>query len=520
MDIGDGDLVRRARSGDAGAFRLLVERHRPMARARAVRLAAHRDDADDIVQEAFLQAFVALGQLRDPDRFGAWLAGIVRNVHRAAARRAPLLLLGDWPEELHPASAQGVPSADDLDRAQALRSAVADLPAGQRQAVELYYYADRPVGQIAASPGAAKASLHKARRHLRAHLTAHRPDLIPAPSRRTSMTTVRIARAEPRLDQRLDGSTAIRHVLVVLADEPGHRAMGLWLRSHEGRDLLRVLHRPARGTEPPGPAADPPAGEIPARGTGPEDLAARLLSAAGSAVTGVDIDELGPDVLAAHIGVTGPAGTGQVTARLGSGLALAAATGAPVRVADALMSRLAIPVSGDDLLGPFVSQTPDRPGGRRSQPQNLAFSDGLDGWMIGGGFQAEVTGAHRRDYAAAAAGGVATLAAAVPRPYSDAFIGQAVLADDYRGATVTFSGEVRAENVADQAGLCLHVAGGNRGGRQGGHAESPIITGSSDWTRLTVTARVPDDADHIRFDFTLMGPGQVELRNVELTRAG
>ena len=77
----------------------------------------------------------------------------------------------------------GLPSADDLDRAEALRAAVADLPDGQRRAVELYYYAGLPAGQIAGSPGAAKASLHKARRRLRAHITAHRPDLIPVTSR-------------------------------------------------------------------------------------------------------------------------------------------------------------------------------------------------------------------------------------------------------------------------------------------------------------------------------------------------
>jgi Sigma-70 region 2 len=130
VDICDGELARRARAGDSGAFALLVERHFPPARALAVRLCAHRDDVDDIVQEAFLQAFTGLGRLRDPDRFGAWLAGIVRNISRAAARQAPLMLLADWPENLHPASAQGLPSAEDLDRAEALRAAVAGLPGG------------------------------------------------------------------------------------------------------------------------------------------------------------------------------------------------------------------------------------------------------------------------------------------------------------------------------------------------------------------------------------------------------
>ena len=363
MDIGDGDLVRLARTGDAAACRVLVERHRAMALAVATRCGAWRDDADDIVQEAFLRAFTALDRLRDPDRFGAWLAGIVVNVHRAAARRAPILLLGEWPEDLHPASAVGLPSAEDLDLAQALRAAVAGLPAGQRRAVELYYYADLPAGQIASSPGAAKASLHKARRRLRAHIKAHRPDLIPVASRRTAMTTVRIAHAEPHMDTRLDGSSAIGHILVVLADDPGHRAMDLWLRTRQGLALWRILDRLPRGSEAGQPPDDGPAGDLPAREYSPEDLAGKLLAAAGGSVTAVDIDELGPNVLAARIGVAGPAGTQQVTAPPGSALALAAALEVPVRVPDALMDRLAIPVTGDDLLRPFVSRTPARRAG-------------------------------------------------------------------------------------------------------------------------------------------------------------
>lgn len=119
------------------------------------------------------------------------MAGVLEET---AAR---LTLLGDWPEHLHPASAHGLPSAEDLDRADTLGRAVAGLPPGQRQAVTLFYYADQPESRIAGTPGAAKASLHKARRRLRAYITAHRPDLIPITSRRTPMTAVRIAHADP-----------------------------------------------------------------------------------------------------------------------------------------------------------------------------------------------------------------------------------------------------------------------------------------------------------------------------------
>ncbi|HTT55367.1 MAG TPA: sigma-70 family RNA polymerase sigma factor [Streptosporangiaceae bacterium] len=530
----DGDLVRRARTGDTAAFRLLVERHQAPARTRAARLCARPDDVDDVLQEAFLQAFVALDRLRDPDRFGAWLAGIVRNVQRAAARRAPEVLLADWPEALQPASAHGLPSAEDLDRAEALGAAVAALPAGQRRAVELYYFADRPAAHIAGSPGAAKASLHKARRRLRQHITAHRPDLIPAMSRRTAMTAVRIAHAEPHFDTRLDGSVAIRHILVVLADDPGHRAMGLWLRTRHGMALWRVLEHQSAGGGPGRPSLSPMAGYLQVRESSAEDLAIRLLAAAGSTVTGVDIDEVGPNLLAAQVGLSSPAGRQQVAADPGSALALAVTLDVPVRVAGALMDRLAVPVSGDDLLGPFLSRIPARPSGPRSAPQNLAFADSLDGWTVGGSARAEVTGAHWDDYAVTTAGGTATLSASVPDPYGSVFLGQEFLADEYRGTAVTLRAEVRGADLADHAELSVHVVtlgeepgqdgppghGPVRRVRRDGERQGKTITGSQGWTSYELTVPVPADAEHMGFDLTLTGAGQAGLRNVSLHSGG
>jgi hypothetical protein len=254
---------------------------------------------------------------------------------------------------------------------------LAEWPEDLRRAVELYYYADLPAGQIGVSPGAAKVSLHKARRRLRAHITAHRPDLIPVTSRRTSMTTVRIACAEPHLDTTLDGSTAIGHILVVLADDPGHRAMALWLRARQSMALWRILGRPPRDSEPGQPQHDARAGDLPAREFSPEDLASRLLAAAGGTVSAphrrTETQRArGPN----RGGQPGrhPAGHG---APPGGALALAAALDVPVRVPDTLMDPLAVPVTGGDLLGPFISRTPARPSGPRSGPRNLAFADGL-----------------------------------------------------------------------------------------------------------------------------------------------
>ena len=384
MDIPDGDLVRLARDGDPAAFRLLVERHLPMARARAARLCPQPDDADDAVQDAFLQAFIALDRLRDPGRFAGWLGGIVANVCRAQRRRAPLTLLGDWPENLHPASAGSLPSAEDLDRADALSRAVAGLPPGQRHAVTLFYYADQPAGQIASTPGAAKASLHKARRRLREYITAHRPDLIPATSRRTPMTAVRIAHADPS-----PGRTPVG--LVVLTDDAGHRALPVRLPAPGAAAFWRLLARP-----------DDRDGEHPEDDAG--EMTGQLLHAAGITVTAVTVTDMGPAVTATRVDIAVPGGTRQVTTRLADGLALAVITGAPLAVEDPVMDRLAEPVTGPDPLGPFRSRQqapPGPPEHTRFEPRNLAFTDGLHRWQLDGTFLRQVTGSHDQDYSCA-----------------------------------------------------------------------------------------------------------------------
>jgi RNA polymerase sigma-70 factor (ECF subfamily) len=503
MDIPDGDLVRLARDGDPAAFRLLVERHLPMARARAARLCPQPDDADDAVQDAFLQAFIALDRLRDPGRFAGWLGGIVANVCRAQRRRPPLTLLGDWPENLHPAAAHGLPSAEDLDRADVLSHAVAGLPPGQRHAVTAFYYADQPAGQIAATPGAAKASLHKARRRLREYITAHRPDLIPATSRRIPMTAVRIAHADPVWMTRPES------VLVVLADDAGHRALPVRLRRHDVK-LWRLLSRPDDHHEE---LDDDHA----------EEMTGRLLQAAGVTLAGVTVTDLGPGVTATRIDIAGPGGTRPVTASLADGLTLAVITGAPLAADDPAMDRLARPVTGPDLLSQFRSQeTSPRPSRRRFEPRNMAFTDGLDRWQLGGTFLRQGTGL---DYSATTGDRRAILAAAVPEPAGFAFLAQEIEPDDYRGRTVTFRGELRTAQADGRAGLVLRVT-------SPGHArplqpaspdprEDPAnhtasATGTGAWTQYEVTAQIPADANLITFGVFLNGGGQLELRHPAL----
>ncbi|MGH3283679.1 MAG: bifunctional nuclease domain-containing protein [Streptosporangiaceae bacterium] len=501
--LSDGDLARLARDGDPAAFRLLVERHQAMVRARARQLGSDPGDVDDIVQESFLQAFLALDRLRDPDRFAGWLAGIVFNVCRSLHRRAPVTLLADWPEPLHPTSADGLPSPEDLDRADALRTAVAGLPAGQRRAVALHYYADVPAGQVAGAPGAARASLHKARLRLRAYLTEHRPDLVPG---RTHMTTVRVARIDRRIPPGPVPDRFPTHVMV-LADDTGRRDLPIWLL---GRDSHRFADD----------AGTPPS---------PDELTGRLLHAAGTRVTAVDVDELGPEVTLARIELATPAGPEHVTARLLDGLAVAITSGAPIRVADAVMDRMAVPAgTGPAGTGPMPERTARdlRLDLRlRYEARNLTFAAGLDHWVLGGSFTENAVQSHWDDYGVAADHGTAVLSAAVPQPEGFAWLAQEIFADDYRGTTLTFRGQFLVPPAAGRAGLFLRVMKppGLRGPftAQAALADpaNHIVTleGPGDWSTHEVTAAIPDDANTVAFGVFLAGPGRIELRAPELT---
>jgi bifunctional DNase/RNase len=167
------------------------------------------------------------------------------------------------------------------------------------------------------------------------------------------MTTVRIAQIEPWPGKRMGGhGFRISSFLVVLADDSGGRALPVWLNGPEGHGLLR-----GRDDHPhPEPA---------------EMITADLLRAAGVTVTGVDIDELdnglttgprhGHDTpqATARIEFTaaGTAEPRQMTVRIGYALAMAAATGAPVRVADQLMDQFAVPAQGD-LASQFTRDVP------------------------------------------------------------------------------------------------------------------------------------------------------------------
>ncbi len=74
------DLVQRAQEGDSGAFSELVLSHQQFAYNVALRAVNNSQDAEDIVQEAFVRAWKSLSRFRADARFRTWLYRIVINL--------------------------------------------------------------------------------------------------------------------------------------------------------------------------------------------------------------------------------------------------------------------------------------------------------------------------------------------------------------------------------------------------------------------------------------------------------
>jgi RNA polymerase sigma-70 factor (ECF subfamily) len=150
----DADIVRAVLRGDREAFAALVARHERAVWATAWRVLRDDHAAADAGQEAFLQAFLRLRDLRRPERFGVWVLRIARRQATRLARRkaheAGRSL--DETETVPSMNLNGSTTRLSTD-AEELLTAVARLPEHERLVVVLHYLDGRPVAEVAAALG-------------------------------------------------------------------------------------------------------------------------------------------------------------------------------------------------------------------------------------------------------------------------------------------------------------------------------------------------------------------------------
>lgn len=155
----DAELVAAALAGDGRAQRLLYERHAPAIARLARRLCADREDARDLVQDAFERAFSALHTLREPQCFGPWVAGTVFRMGYRIARRTRRLHRLTFEMALE--ATRPVPTPDLHYELRGVSQMVAKLPAKRRTALLLRRVDEMALAEIAESMQASVSSVKR-----------------------------------------------------------------------------------------------------------------------------------------------------------------------------------------------------------------------------------------------------------------------------------------------------------------------------------------------------------------------
>jgi RNA polymerase sigma factor (sigma-70 family) len=351
----DTELVQMACSGDKRAFEELIGRHQQMVNRLAARMVTDQAVAQDLAQEALLQAYLCLQDLRNPGSFQSWLYGIVLNLCRRyrQSRHEDYLSFDALTGGLHFDAmlfTSGAPGPQEIVETQELHAlvtqAINDLSPKNRAAVVLFYYEQLNVREISAllgiSVAAVKGRLYKSREQLREQLTLAYPHIHPLASaheRKARMIEVRVFDVVKQEDS--------GHHVVVLLDEQGGRIIPIWIGPFEAENIaLNLL-----GQETGRPLT--------------YRFTANLLAAANITLEEVRVEALRANTFYAIAKLLSHGQVAEIDARPSDAIALAQHMGSPIYVHEEVMAS-----AGMEAPEQFRKQT--KPKGLQAVAEELA----------------------------------------------------------------------------------------------------------------------------------------------------
>jgi RNA polymerase sigma factor (sigma-70 family) len=308
-------LVQAALGGDPVAFAALVAPTRGRMVAVTARIVG-ANDAEDVVQEALIRAYLGLSRLREADRFDAWLTGVAVNVakmwlrSRASSRARAVAAAGP-----------GRPAGEERETLDAVREALNVLPAGQRDVVLMHYIDDLSCGEIARVLGttaaAVRVRLHRARTELRRELAPLAPVPLAPRRKEVPMVEVRVEDVVVRVAAE-DPSRIVLETpsIILLKEKEGERSMPIFV----GLPESATLAAPLADEKFPRPSTP--------------DLMIDLLHATGASIDRVAITSISEEkVFYAVITVNGD----EVDARPSDAINLAVRASAPIVLEERLL---------------------------------------------------------------------------------------------------------------------------------------------------------------------------------------
>lgn len=167
-------LVQSALHGNMSAFSILVEKNRHIAFSVAFRIVNNRQDAEEVVQDAFMRAFGALGSFRGESRFSTWLCRIV--VRCALSRRKRVrrwfatISAAEVPDVACDAVEESYKQLSNREQKFYIEKVLNEMSVEERLLLTLYYLHEQSLEEVAEitdiSMPNVKMKLHRARKKM------------------------------------------------------------------------------------------------------------------------------------------------------------------------------------------------------------------------------------------------------------------------------------------------------------------------------------------------------------------
>ncbi len=169
MPTDENRLIARILDGHVEDFGYFLERYSQEAFSIVVRIVPQQEDAEELVQDAFVRAFNRLETFEGRSSFSTWICRIAYTtaVSWLRKRRMKYLSIDDQPQLT---DAEVDEAFDDESHIEELRRAIKQLKPDEQTLVTLYYYDNRPLNDIAyildVEPNVLATRLHRIRRKL------------------------------------------------------------------------------------------------------------------------------------------------------------------------------------------------------------------------------------------------------------------------------------------------------------------------------------------------------------------
>ena len=188
--MNDSELIKLILDGDRDRFRILVEQHQQMVFRTCMGFVHNREDAEDLAQDVFVQAYRSLSGFKGESAFSTWIYRIAVNASlnkiRKSSRNSVFQRLDTlFGQERNKELSLPLDSPENPEEilireehAVLIRKALDSLPDNQKTAVILSKYDDLPQKEIAEimnlTEGAVEALLQRAKKNLREKLSSYR----------------------------------------------------------------------------------------------------------------------------------------------------------------------------------------------------------------------------------------------------------------------------------------------------------------------------------------------------------